>query len=63
MLPHIAILDPRTGTQLVKVVGYVEAQVLSMAIVEFLENNSIDQVGEYRVAAHFRLYVYFNIKR
>lgn len=44
VLPHIAIIDPRTGTQLLKVVGYVEAQVLSMAIVEFLESNSIDQV-------------------
>lgn len=45
VLPHTAILDPRTGTQLLKVVGYVEAQVLSMAIVEFLESNSIDQVS------------------
>lgn len=44
MLPHTAILDPRTGAQLLKVVGFVEPEDLSMALVEFLENNSIDQV-------------------
>ncbi|CAM9845648.1 unnamed protein product [Ectocarpus sp. 8 AP-2014] len=44
VLPHTAILDPRTGAQLLKVVGFVEPEDLSMALVEFLENNSIDQV-------------------
>ena len=44
VLPHTAIIDPRTGAQLLKVVGFVEPEDLSMAIVEFLENNSIDQV-------------------
>lgn len=44
VLPHTAIIDPRTGTQLLKVVGYVEPEDLSMALVEFLENNSLDQV-------------------
>lgn len=43
-LPYTAILDPRTGTQLLKVVGFVEPEDLSMALVEFLEDNSIDQV-------------------
>lgn len=45
VLPHTAILDPRTGTQLLKVVGFVEPEDLSMALVEFLEDNSIDQVS------------------
>ena len=44
VLPHTAIIDPRTAAQLLKVVGFVEPEDLSMAIVEFLENNSIDQV-------------------
>lgn len=44
VLPHTAILDPRTGAQLLKVEGFVEPEDLSMALVEFLENNSIDQV-------------------
>lgn len=44
VLPHTAIIDPRTGTQLLKVVGYVEPEDLSMALVEFLESNSLDQV-------------------
>lgn len=44
ILPHTAILDPRTGAQLLKVVGFVEPEDLSMALVEFLENNNIDQV-------------------
>lgn len=46
VLPHTAIIDPRTGAQLLKVVGYVEPEDLSMALVEFLENNNIDQVRE-----------------
>lgn len=46
VLPHTAILDPRTGAQLLKVVGFVEPEDLSMALVEFLEENSIDQVSE-----------------
>eukprot|EP00752_Nemacystus_decipiens_P007316 g6547.t1 len=44
VLPHMAILDPRTGAPLLKVIGFVEPEDLSMALVEFLENNSIDQV-------------------
>ena len=49
VLPHTAILDPRTGAQLLKVVGFVEPEDLSMAIVEFLENNCIDQVRNWDV--------------
>lgn len=54
VLPHTAIIDPRTGTQLLKVVGFVEPEDLSMAIVEFMENNSLDQVRFMRRRWSFR---------
>ena len=38
-LPHIAVLDSRTGAKIVTIKGFVAPGDLSMILLEFLESN------------------------
>ena len=38
-LPHIAVIDSRTGAKIVTVKGYVAPGDLAMILLEFLESN------------------------
>jgi len=41
-LPRIAIVDPRTGAEILTILGFISPQELANAILEFLDSNSFD---------------------
>lgn len=41
-LPHIAMVDPRTGSEIVRIRGFVEGGDLAMSMMEFIADNSLD---------------------
>lgn len=51
-LPHIAILDPRTGAKNTTMRGYVEPRLLTQSLFEFLDENSFESMKAGRERVH-----------
>ena len=43
-LPHVAIIDSRTGAKLVNMKGFIEPDNMCISLVEFLDSNSFDKM-------------------
>lgn len=41
-LPRIAILDPRTGAEILVILGYIPPEEFAMTVLEFLTDNSVE---------------------
>ena len=48
-LPHIAVVDSRTGARIVTVKGFLSPGDLAMALLEFLDSNSFDDTRAPRI--------------
>ena len=50
-LPHIGIIDPRTGSKISTVKGYMDPRILTQTLFEFFDENSLDSMkaGKHRV--------------
>lgn len=50
-LPHIGIIDPRTGSKISTIKGYMEPRILTQTLFEFFDENSLDSMkaGKHRI--------------
>jgi hypothetical protein len=48
-LPHIAVIDSRTGARILTVKGFLSPGDLAMALLEFLDSNSFDDTRAPRI--------------
>lgn len=50
-LPHIGIIDPRTGAKITTIRGYMDPRILTQTLFEFFDENSLDSMkaGKHRI--------------
>lgn len=51
-LPRIAILDPRTGAEILVILGYIPPEEFAMTVLEFLTDNSVEGLDAPVVRQH-----------